>query len=141
MSVPFIVAGAVALVATAMVVTRANAVHALLYLVVSLLAVAVIFYEIGAPFVAALEVIIYAGAIIVVFVFVLMMLALGPRAIAEERGWLGARTWIGPGVLAAVLAAELIYSLAVGARGASATGFVEPKRVGQALFGGLEPVC
>ena len=45
-------------------------VHALLYLIVSLLAVAVVFYVIGAPFVAALEVIIYAGAIMVLFVFV-----------------------------------------------------------------------
>ena len=48
--------------------------HALLYLVVSLLAVAVIFFLLGAPFAAALEVIIYAGAIMVLFVFVVMML-------------------------------------------------------------------
>ena len=54
-----------------------NAVHALLYLVVSLLAVAVVFFTLGAPFVAALEVIIYAGAIMVLFVFVVMMLNLG----------------------------------------------------------------
>jgi len=39
-----------------MVVTRLNAIYALLYLIVSLLAVAVIFFVIGAPFVAALEV-------------------------------------------------------------------------------------
>ena len=53
-----------------MVITRRNAVHALLYLVVSLLAVAVDLLVLGAPFVAALEVIIYAGAIMVLFVFV-----------------------------------------------------------------------
>ena len=58
-------------------ITRLNAVHALLYLVVSLLAVAVAFYTMGAPLVAALEVIIYAGAIMVLFIFVVMMLNLG----------------------------------------------------------------
>ena len=53
--------------------------HALLYLIVSLLAVAVVFYTLGAPFIAALEVIIYAGAIMVLFVFVVMMLNLGDQ--------------------------------------------------------------
>ena len=62
-----------------------NAVHALLYLIVSLLAVAVVFLALGAPFVAALEVIIYAGAIMVLFVFVMMMLNLGPRTVEQER--------------------------------------------------------
>jgi NADH-quinone oxidoreductase subunit J len=54
--------------------TRLNVVHALLYLIVSLLAVAVVFYVLGAPFVAALEVIIYAGAIMVLFFFVFLIL-------------------------------------------------------------------
>ena len=56
-------------ISTLMVISRSYAVHALLYLIVSLLAVALIFFSLGAPFVAALEVIIYAGAIIVLFVF------------------------------------------------------------------------
>ena len=82
--------------------------HALLYLIVSLLAVAVVFYTLGAPFVAALEVIVYAGAIMVLFVFVVMLLNLGadsPRASVPGC----ARQWIGPAILAAVLLAELIY--------------------------------
>ncbi|MEO8977379.1 MAG: NADH-quinone oxidoreductase subunit J, partial [Casimicrobiaceae bacterium] len=58
----FYIAAAIAIVATILAITRANPVHALLYLVVSLLAVAVIFFMLGAPFIAALEVIIYAGA-------------------------------------------------------------------------------
>ena len=75
-----------------------NAIHALLYLITSLLAVAVVFYTLGAPFVAALEVIIYAGAIMVMFLFVVMMLNLGPHAIAEEQRWFSPRLLIGPGV-------------------------------------------
>ena len=72
MEATFYLSGAVAVAATLMAVTRASAVHALLYLIVSLLAVAIIFFVLGAPFVAALEVIIYAGAVMVLFVFVIM---------------------------------------------------------------------
>ena len=50
----FYIAATAALVATVMAMTRANAIHALIYLIVSLLAVAVIFFLIGAPFAAAL---------------------------------------------------------------------------------------
>ena len=95
-----------------MVITRLNAVHALLYLIVSLLSVALIFFTLGAPFVAALEVIIYAGAIMVLFVFVIMMLNLGPQAAAQERQWLNPRAcgrarpfW------PLVLMVELVYML------------------------------
>ena len=57
-----------------MVITRYHPIHALLYLVVSFLAAAMIFLTLGAPFIAVLEVIIYAGAIMVLFIFVVMML-------------------------------------------------------------------
>jgi NADH-quinone oxidoreductase subunit J len=136
MNTVFYVAGAVALVSTLLVITRTSAVHALLYLVVSLLAVAIIFYDVGAPFVAALEVIVYAGAIMVIFVFVLMMLDLGPRAVAQEHAWLRPGMWIGPGVLAAILGAELIYTLAATSEPFATAGApVAPKAVGDSLFG------
>jgi NADH-quinone oxidoreductase subunit J len=136
MSTVFYVAGAVALISTLLVITRTSAVHALLYLIVSLLAVAIILYDIGAPFVAALEVIIYAGAIMVIFVFVLMMLDRGPRTIAAERAWLRPGIWIVPGVLAAILAAEVIYTLAeASGRGETTVAQVAPNHVGDTLFG------
>ena len=59
MEIIFYISAAVAMLATLMVVTRAHAVHALLYLIVSLLAVAMVFFTLGAPFVAALEVVVY----------------------------------------------------------------------------------
>ena len=62
MDAVFYVAAVMAILATVMVITRLSAVHALQYLIVSLLSVAVVFYTLGAPFIAALEVIIYAGA-------------------------------------------------------------------------------
>ena len=85
MELAFYIAAAVAVIATVLMLTRLNVVHALLYLIVSLLAVAVVFYVLGAPFVAALEVIIYAGAIMVLFVFVVMMLNLGEHAVEMEK--------------------------------------------------------
>ncbi|HEX6018588.1 MAG TPA: NADH-quinone oxidoreductase subunit J [Burkholderiaceae bacterium] len=135
MDVAFYLAAAVAIVATLLVIVLPGAVHALLYLVVSLLAVAVVFYVLGAPFAAALEVIVYAGAIMVLFIFVMMMLNLGSAAAAQERGWLEPTTWIGPAVLAALLLAELVYVLMHAAAGAGAAQVVEARAVGALLFG------
>jgi NADH-quinone oxidoreductase subunit J len=134
MNTLFYISAAVAVVSTLMVLTRLNVVHALLYLIVSLLAVALIFFILGAPFVAALEVIIYAGAIMVLFVFVIMMLNLGPQAARHERQWLSPGIWIGPAALSAILMGEFIYIFTKGYRVYSALN-VEPKQVGIALFG------
>jgi NADH-quinone oxidoreductase subunit J len=130
----YIVAG-VAVISTVMVVTRLNAVHALLYLITSLLSVALIFFRLGAPFAAALEVIIYAGAIMVLFIFVMMMLNLGPRTVEQESSWLKPRMWFGPSALAIILLAELIYALRRGGPQPLAHGAIEAKQVGIALFG------
>jgi NADH-quinone oxidoreductase subunit J len=111
MEVLFYLAATVALLATGLALTRANAAHALIYLIVSLLAVAVVFFLMGAPFAAALEIVIYAGAIMVLFVFVIMMLNVGEEGNAREREWLRARNWIVPGILAALLLLELVLAL------------------------------
>lgn len=132
----FYIAATVAIVATLLVITEVHAVHALLYFIVSLLAVALAFYALGAPFIAALEVIIYAGAIMVLFLFMIMMISLGPGAVEQENRWISGRTWIGPSLLAAVLLAELFYVLASGMLTHDTGGaFVAPKDVGVALFG------
>lgn len=136
MTAAFYLAGLVAVVATVRVITGVNAVHALLYLIVSLLAVALIFFLLGAPLVAALEVIIYAGAIMVLFVFVVMMLNLGARAAEQERRWLSGGVWVGPSVLALILLVELVYLLGAGDLGPTA-GLREigPKEVSIRLLG------
>ena len=90
----FYIASLVALIATVMAMTRANAIHALIYLIVSLLAVAVIFFLIGAPFAAALEIVIYAGAIMVLVVFVIMMRNLGEKGDKPERQWISPSVWV-----------------------------------------------
>ena len=135
MNYAFTIASIVALLATLRVITATHAVHALLYFIVSLLAVAVLFLLMGAPFAAALEVIIYAGAIMVLFVFVMMMLNPGPRAVQRERHWLRPRIWAGPAVLAAILAAELVFITAAGTSHTPGATQVSPAEVGMALFG------
>lgn len=132
----FYLAALVAVVATGLVITSFNAVHALLYLIVSFLGVAVIFFLLGAPFVAMLEIIIYAGAIMVLFVFVVMMLNLGPRTIEQEAGWLTPRMWVGPSILSAVLLLEWLYLFGSGVLSPdSGITVVAPKQVSVTLLG------
>jgi len=130
----FYVAAAISLGTTLMAITRFNAAHALIYFILSLLASAVIFFLVGAPFAAVLEVIVYAGAIMVLFVFVIMMLNLGEAGERQEHDWLNLNMWIVPAILAAVLLAEIVFVLSSGERPIPA-GSVPPKQVGITLFG------
>jgi NADH-quinone oxidoreductase subunit J len=130
----FYISAAIALASTALALSRTNAAHALIYLIVSLLSVAVIFFIIGAPFAAALEVVIYAGAIMVLFVFVIMMLNLGEAGQTRERQWLQPGAWLLPGLFALVLLLELLW-LQSGMVGSTTGTAVLPKEVGLTLFG------
>jgi NADH-quinone oxidoreductase subunit J len=134
MELLFYIAGAVAVISAALMLTRLNVVHALLYLIVSFLGIAVVFFVLGAPFVAALEVIVYAGAIMVLFVFVGMMFNLGQSSVESEKQWLTPGIWVGPVVLAGVLFAEVVYLLQ-GDSALMGAVTVGPKEVGIALFG------
>lgn len=131
----FYLPAAVAVFATAMVIVSVNPVHALLYLVLSLLSVAMIFFAIGAPFAGALEVIVYAGAILVLFVFVVMMLNLGEQTTEQERRWLNWKVWIGPGILAGVLMVEMLVILSSDQSHFLMAKEVGPRDVGIRLFG------
>src|SRR6478736_1835457 len=101
--VTFYIAGSVAVLATIMVITRYNMIHALLYLVISFLAIAIVFHVLGAPFMAALEVIVYAGAIVVLIIFVIMMLNLKQESVEQEEKWLTKKVWLGPAILCSIL--------------------------------------
>lgn len=131
----FYIAAAVAVLATVMVITSYNMIHALIYLIVSFLAVAVVFFLLGAPFIAALEVIIYAGAIVVLIIFVIMMLNLRDETVAQERSWLTKKILILPSILSAILLIELVYILIQGGeRSPLNQPAVSPKEVGVSLY-------
>jgi NADH-quinone oxidoreductase subunit J len=126
----------VAVIATLLAITQYNPLHALLYLIVSLLAVASVFFSLGAPFAGVLEVIIYAGAIMVLFVFVVMLLNLGKATVDQERRWLLPRAWIGPGLLSLALLAELVRVLEQRADDIGVIGqTIAATQVGVALYG------
>ena len=118
-----------------MVITRYHPVHALLYLAVSFISVAMIFLSLGAPFVAALEIIIYAGAIIVLFIFVVMMLNLGKDTALQEKEWLQPKVWVAPSILVAILLAEMVLLLFKGTEPAIKVAVVDPRKVALSLYG------
>jgi NADH-quinone oxidoreductase subunit J len=133
--ITFYIAATVAVLATIMVITRYNMIHALLYLVVSFLAIAIVFYVLGAPFVAALEVIVYAGAIVVLIIFVIMMLNLKQESVEQEKEWLTKNILIGPAVLSAILLGELVYMISVSSSGTIDQPTLDAKAVGMSLYG------
>jgi NADH-quinone oxidoreductase subunit J len=78
------------LLTTALAITRRNLVHAVIYLIFSFFGSAMLFYLFGAPILAMLEVIIYAGAIMVLFLFIIMML----KAETLEERLFPLRQWL-----------------------------------------------
>jgi NADH-quinone oxidoreductase subunit J len=131
----FYISSFVAVLATIMVITRYHPIHALLYLVVSFLAVAMIFLSLGAPFVAVLEIIIYAGAIIVLFIFVVMMLNLGKDTALQEKDWLRPKVWVIPSFLSLILLAEMVVLLLKGSAFSMQVPVVDPRKVSLSLYG------
>jgi NADH-quinone oxidoreductase subunit J len=95
-AVIFYLLGIVILAATGLAVTRHQPIHAVLYLIVAFLGTAALFFLLGAPLLAAFMVIIYAGAIMIVVLFVIMLFQESPREIGMRSEW-------GPGLLLGVV--------------------------------------
>lgn len=123
--------GAIALISALMVVTRTSIVHALMYLVAMLLALAAVFFALGAGFAGALQILIYAGAIVAVFVFVVMTVDSAPETRALEKSRLR-RGWRGPALLSVLVLLPLFGGLT--ATPVSAIS-VPVKAIGALLFG------
>jgi NADH-quinone oxidoreductase subunit J len=87
------------LISTALAVSRRRLVHAIVYLIISFFTTALLFYLLGAPFLAALEVIIYAGAIMVMFLFIIVTLQLEKKEPERESSL---RVWLPAVVLAGI---------------------------------------
>jgi NADH-quinone oxidoreductase subunit J len=133
MNAIFYIAAVIALISSILAISNRNAIHALLYLIISLLSISVVFYILGAHLVAALEVIVYAGAIMVLFIFVVMMLNIGMEEEAEKK-WLTPGMWIMPVILALALLGIFIYVLKAFRFEASGTEVIDPRQVGLSLF-------
>lgn len=132
----FYASATIAVVASLLVITSKNAVHAILYLVVSLLALSLCFYLLGAPFAAALQIIVYAGAIMVLFVFAVMLFNISDEDVRREAQWLSWQAWVGPTVLALLLLAQWVLFIQLAPASAmTETIMVEARAVGATLFG------
>jgi len=135
MELAFYLSGLVAVLATVGVIFGTSPVHAVVYLIVSLIAVALVFFALGAPFAGALEIIVYAGAIMVLFVFVVMMLNLG-RDSDRDQTLRQPRHWIGSSVLALVLLGALFTLISQGGVGQAIDGeLLTARAVALIMFG------
>ena len=93
----FLVLAVVGSLSAIAVVTSTNVVHAALYLVVSLLSVAGVYLLLGAEFVAWVQILIYVGAIVILFLFGLMLTKapIGRDTLDNQQRWLGALVGVG----------------------------------------------
>lgn len=107
----FLILALVAVVTALGMLFSRNAVYSALFLVLNFVTVAVFYILLSAPFIAMAQITVYAGAIMVLFLFVIMLL--GAEAIPGRPGW---RKFVLPVVLAGILAVEATYLLVTRAR-------------------------
>lgn len=124
--VTFYVFAFIAVASAVMVITRRSAVHSAMFLAATLLSTAGIFLSLDAEFLAGVQVIVYVGGVLVLFVFVIMLVPTD-RALLERRYNRQARIAL---IVAALLVAELVWGLYRGSSLAFPTG------QGQAPAGG-----
>jgi len=116
----------VAVISAVLVVTRRNPVHSAIYLIITLLSVALLFLQLQAEFLAAVQIILYIGGIMVLFLFVIMLVRLD---VATRQAPFN-RQWLVAGVAALVLLVEFAGVIYLG-RGTAA--------LPRAAAGGLQP--
>lgn len=118
------------------VITRKNLIAAVMGMVGSFVGIAAVYMMLYSSFLAVVQMLVYAGAIMVLFVFVVMMLNLGQAAIDQERRWLTPKIWAGPAVISAVLMFELVHALSPQTGPHPLGGqTIDARAVGIALFG------
>ncbi len=107
----FLVLALVAIATALGMLLSRNAIHSALFLVLNFVTVAVFYLLLGAPFIAMAQITVYAGAIMVLFLFVIMLL--GAEQLTGEFRW--QNVWF-PGTLAFLLVSEATYLLVTRAR-------------------------
>ena len=133
----FLILATVAVISALGMLLSRNAVYSALFLVLNFATVAVFYLLLGAPFIAITQVTVYAGAIMVLFLFVIMLLGADPLPEGKVLPW---QKWLATG-LAVVLAVEGIFLISTQkAAGLITSAPVEstgsPKAIGELLFSG-----
>jgi NADH-quinone oxidoreductase subunit J len=127
----FLITSLVAVGSAIAAVTRRNPVYAAVWLLISFLSVAVVMLQLSAPFLAGIHVLVYTGAILMLFVFVIMLLNLKEDELGEEYG---ARVWAGVSAMALGLFALMAWPILADPVLAAPLNPVGPD------FGGVEQV-
>ena len=109
----FILVGAIAVVAAVMLLLSQNAVHAALFLIINMGCIAFLFLLLNAAFLAMVQLAVYAGAIMVLFLFVIMLLG------AERPGGRSPYGWLAPGAVVLALIFLVTVALALSQGGIS----------------------
>jgi NADH-quinone oxidoreductase subunit J len=143
-AVLFYALAAVTLFCTLVAVTRRVLVHAVVWMVGSLLGTALIFLLLGAPLLAGFEVIIYAGAIMVLFLFAIMLMAQEPNERPEVRSMVRRRLrarmfWPAVWALVGIFACMALISFDPANTEPLAAGRVSPRALGAWVFGNAWP--
>ena len=141
MDAVFYIAAAVAILATIMVITRLNAVHALLYLIVSLLSVAVVFYHAGCSLHRSPGSDHLCRGHHGPFRFCGHDAQLGRKTIDMETNLANPRMWMGPCILTVILIAEVAYLLFKAGTAAQGAAAVVPKAGGHGIVRTLRDWC
>jgi NADH-quinone oxidoreductase subunit J len=131
MIVFFLLAGLL-IVASLLVVFQRDVVHSAIALVAALFLNAILFLTLYAPMVAALQVLVYAGAIMVLFLFVIMLLS--PAALEQRRTLSWGFGSIGALLLAIILTSMLVQSEATDPTVAVVETFGSPEQLAKSLF-------
>lgn len=134
----FYCSSAVAVVAAGAILVVRQPVHAVLYLIVSLLALALLFFLLGAPLLAAFQVMLYAGAIMVLFLFMMMVmnLRIERNRSLRNRSLLRPASWGGIALLALLLWLILLLLFSRSSfHEIDSITVIGPTAVGNALFG------
>ena len=139
----FLILALIAVAAAIGMLTSTNAVHAALFLVINFICVALFYLGLNAPFLAMVQITVYAGAIMVLFLFVIMLLGAERVPLSSRLRWQMPLAIVLVLALIAVTAfilfspevgAELTNPEPLGAEGAVAEGFGSPASVGEVLF-------
>ncbi len=135
--IAFLILGVVALISAILVITQRNAIHSVIWLIVTLFSVGGIYLMLHAEFLFAVQVILYVGGIMVLFLFVVMLVNLD---VAVKQAQFR-RKWQLALFTAVVLLGELVYGLMKGREGLSlpaASAATSPEgntqAVGRALY-------
>jgi NADH-quinone oxidoreductase subunit J len=108
-----------ALIAGLLTIMARNAVHSALFLISSLVSIAALFILLGAEFIAGVQILVYVGGVMVLFLFVIMLVNVGAEERGRERLFNRPAQVITTTVFALLLAVGLVYALNQGYKGIS----------------------